>query len=178
MEGGCDDIACDGEQVVTISGYEDVATNDEQALLKAGHTSLSVPTSRRLGGTSLPSLRSSRPPQTATMRGHCVHAHCVARSPVDGTRAGAHRSGRRRLREPRPWHPAPLRLAATPSRGANPTVCDLVKPEFEPTATPPRALGMATRVENQAAAQSSLGPSCTQEREEKEKERERESLGG
>jgi hypothetical protein len=34
-EGGCDDMACDGEQVVTISGYEDVAANDEQALLKA-----------------------------------------------------------------------------------------------------------------------------------------------
>ena len=37
----------DGEQVVTISGYEDVAANDEQALLKAGRTSPSAPLSGR-----------------------------------------------------------------------------------------------------------------------------------
>ena len=42
----------DGEQVVTISGYEDVAANDEQALLKAGLTSPSAPPLRRPGGTS------------------------------------------------------------------------------------------------------------------------------
>ena len=51
-EGGCDDMAYDGEQVVTISGYEDVAANDEQALVKARRTSPSAPPSRRPGGTS------------------------------------------------------------------------------------------------------------------------------
>ena len=35
-EGGCDDMACDGEQVVTISGYEDVAANDEQRCSRLG----------------------------------------------------------------------------------------------------------------------------------------------
>jgi hypothetical protein len=37
------------------------------------------------------------------------------------------------------------------------------------TATPPRALGTATRAEHLAAAQTSLGPSCAHGREEKEK---------
>ena len=42
-EGDCDDKARDGEQVVTISGYEDVPANDEQALVKAlAHQPLSV----------------------------------------------------------------------------------------------------------------------------------------
>lgn len=116
MEGGCDDMACDGEQVVTISGYEDMAANDEQALLKAGRTSPSAPPSRRSGGTSLPSLRLARPPQTAAMRDRRVCAHRVARSPVEGTGAKAHRSGRRRLR-----------VSVNLGLGINPTICDLVK---------------------------------------------------
>jgi hypothetical protein len=41
-------------------------------------------------------------------------------SPVEGTRVGAHRSGRWRLHRPWPWPPAPLRLATTPSREPTP----------------------------------------------------------
>ncbi|CAD6273308.1 unnamed protein product [Miscanthus lutarioriparius] len=42
-EGDCDDKARDGEQVVTISGYEDVPANDEGALVKAlAHQPVSV----------------------------------------------------------------------------------------------------------------------------------------
>lgn len=42
-EGDCDDRARDGEVLVTISGYEDVPANDEQALVKAlAHQPVSV----------------------------------------------------------------------------------------------------------------------------------------